>query len=248
MLEAESLSKSYGDFEAVQELSFSIPEGEVVGLLGPNGAGKTTTMRMLTTFIPPSSGSARVAGFDIAKQSAEVRKNIGYLPETPALYPEMRVTEFLRFVGKIKGIPSKVLSSRIEEMLERCILSEVKNKLCANLSRGFRQRVGLASAIIHKPKVIILDEPTSGLDPAQIIEIRKLIRSLGDDHTVILSTHILPEVAETCTQAIIIARGRLVVRGTLEELTKERGLEERFLEAVAGEYRAQLAEGESDAK
>ncbi|MBP9837100.1 MAG: ABC transporter ATP-binding protein [Proteobacteria bacterium] len=235
MIEAQNLSKIYGDVYAVNSLSFSIKTGEVVGLLGPNGAGKTTTMRMLTTFLPPSSGTAKVAGFDIYKEADQVRKNIGYLPETPPLYPELTVNEFLNFVAKIKGIPSKSLKSSVDEIIELCGLKNERKKLCSQLSKGYRQRVGIAHAIVHRPKVIILDEPTSGLDPAQIIEIRQLIKSLKDKHTVILSTHILPEVTETCSKVIIIAHGKIKVEGDLAELTKEKTLEQRFLEVVATE-------------
>ena len=232
MIEAKNLSKRYGDISAVNGLTFSIAPGEVVGLLGPNGAGKTTTMRMLTTFIGPSSGTAVVADYDICKDPLEVRRNIGYLPETPPVYPELRVEEYLTFVAKIKGVKGKLVRGRVSEELERCNLSGVRRRLCGELSKGYRQRLGLAGALVHNPKVIILDEPTSGLDPAQIIEIRQLIRSLQQAHTVVLSTHILPEVAETCTKVIIVANGLVVAEGSVAELTKEKTLEERFLEAV----------------
>ena len=233
MIRALNLTKKYGDFTAVSDLSFEVAEGEVVGLLGPNAAGKTTTMRMLTTFLPPTGGSASVAGFDICKEPQQVRHNIGYLPETPPLYPELRVIEYLRFVASIRGV-SKV-ESEIDQAIERTGLGDVRNRLCSQLSKGYRQRVGLAQAIVHKPKVIILDEPTSGLDPAQIIEIRKLVATLRGEHTVILSTHILPEVTEICSRVIIVARGRVVNEGTIEELTKEKSLEEHFMAAVSSE-------------
>ncbi len=232
MIETKNLSKHYGQFEAVKNLTFSLNQGEIVGLLGPNGAGKTTTMRMLTTFLAPSAGSAVVAGFDICKQPDLVRKNIGYLPETPPLYLELRVKEYLSFVAKLKGVSGPEVSKSVDEVIERCFLNDVTNKLCGHLSKGYRQRVGLAQAIVHKPAVIILDEPTSGLDPAQIIEIRKLIRELGEDHTVILSTHILPEVSETCSSVIIIANGEVASSGTIEELTQDGTLEEKFLSAI----------------
>ena len=235
MIEANNIGKRYGDIQAVRGVSFKIPDGEVVGFLGPNGAGKTTTMRMLTTFLPPSFGGAHVGDFDIIKHPAEVRRILGYLPETPPLYMELRVGEYLRFIAKIKGIPRAQQASAVDEMISRCGLSDVTKRLCGQLSKGFRQRVGLAQALIHKPKVIILDEPTSGLDPAQIIEMRKLIRDLQGKHTVVLSTHILPEVIETCSRVIIIAKGQIRVDGNLAELTKEKNLEERFLDAVAGE-------------
>lgn len=245
MIEAEGLSKYYARLPAVDEVSFRIAKGEVVGLLGPNGAGKTTTMRMLTTFLSPSSGTAKIAGYDICTQAEAVRAQIGYLPETPALYPELTPKEFLTFIAKVKGVPRKALKERVDQAIEQCLLTEVTSKVCGQLSRGYRQRVGLAAAIVHRPKVIILDEPTSGLDPAQIIDIRQLIRGFAQEHTVLLSTHILPEVAETCSRVLIIARGKIVVEGSLKELTKERTLEECFLQAVAGypqEVAAQLEE------
>jgi ABC-2 type transport system ATP-binding protein len=233
MIKANKLRKVYGETQAVKELSFEISDGEVVGFLGPNGAGKTTTMRMLTTFVAPSGGTAEVAGYDICKQASEVRQNIGYLPETPALYPEMKVIEYLRYVAQLKNLSKKSIKSSLAEVLERFLIADVKEKLCAQLSRGYRQRVGLAAALIHNPKVIILDEPTSGLDPAQIIEIRELIKGLAGDHSVILSTHILSEVSETCSKVIIISDGELVASGSVEELTENKTLEERFLEAVS---------------
>lgn len=234
MIEVHELSKRYGDFQAVEKVSFSIGAGEVVGLLGPNGAGKTTTMRMLTTFLAPSGGTAKIAGFDIIREADKVRQHIGYLPETPALYPELTVEEFLRFIAKLKGVSNRDLKDAIDQSLRDCLLTDVAQRLCGQLSRGYRQRVGLAAAIVHRPQVIILDEPTSGLDPAQIVDIRSLIRDLGKKHTVILSTHILPEVAETCSRVIIIARGTIVAAGLLSEMTKEQTLEEKFLQAVAG--------------
>ena len=243
MIEVENLSKRYADFAAVKGLSFRIDAGEVVGLLGPNGAGKTTTMRMLTTILAPSAGTARIDGFDIAKQAAEVRARIGYLPEIPPLYPELRVREYLTFVGKIRGVKPKALRARVDEMIAQCALTTVASKLCSQLSRGFRQRVGLAQALIHNPPVIILDEPTSGLDPAQIIEIRNVIAGLRGNHTVVLSTHILPEVSQTCSRVVIIANGQIVVQGKLEELTVSHTLEERFLEAVSIDNRGETAEG-----
>ncbi|MCC6932529.1 MAG: ATP-binding cassette domain-containing protein [Deltaproteobacteria bacterium] len=235
MIETFNLSKRYRELEAVAGVSFKIADKQVVGLLGPNGAGKTTTMRMLTTYLPPSGGTAKVCGYDINKQAQEVRKQIGYLPETPPIYPELTVEEYLSFVAGIKGISGKKIKEAVDDMLTRCALTQSAKRLCGELSKGYRQRVGLAQALIHNPKVIILDEPTSGLDPAQIIEIRQLIKSLGRDHTVILSTHILQEVAEVCSRVLIIARGCIVVEGDFAELTKEKTLEQRFLEAVASE-------------
>jgi ABC-2 type transport system ATP-binding protein len=235
MIEVQKLTKSYGEYRAVSEVSFTASKGQIVGFLGPNGAGKTTTMRMLVTYLPPTSGSALVAGYDITTQSAEVRKRIGYLPENPPLYGEMTVQEYLRFVAEIKGIPRSAIRSKIEDVLERCFIGDVRHKLCQHLSRGYRQRVGLAQAIIHDPDVVILDEPTSGLDPKQIIDIRKLIKSLGESHCVILSTHILPEVSTVCDKVVIINRGKIVKESTLAELTRERSLEQVFIESVSAE-------------
>ncbi len=233
MIQATGLTKMFGEIEAVRDVSFSIADGDVVGLLGPNGAGKTTTMRMLTTFLPPTTGTAVVAGFDVLRQGHEVRKNIGYLPETPPLYPELTVKEYITFVAKIRGMPSRAVNDAVARALRRCALTAVADRLCGNLSKGYRQRVGLAQAIVHEPQVLILDEPTSGLDPKQIIEIRQLIRDLKGNHTVVLSTHILPEVAETCSRVIIIANGRITAEGSLAELTANATLEECFLQAIA---------------
>jgi ABC-2 type transport system ATP-binding protein len=227
MIEASKICKRYGDFVAVSDVTFSAAMGDIVGFLGPNGAGKTSTIRILATYLPPTSGTARVAGYDVITQADEVRKQIGYLPETPPLYPEMSVEEYLTFVASIK--------SRVEESIERCFLGDVRKKLCQHLSRGFRQRAGLAQAIIHNPKVIILDEPTSGLDPKQIIEIRELISSLAKDHTVILSTHILPEVTMVCSKVVIINRGRVVLEQGLAELTRGSSLERVFMDCISQE-------------
>jgi len=235
MIEVNSLSKEYGDYAAVKGITFSAAKGEIVGFLGPNGAGKTTTIRMLATYLPPSRGTAKIAGFDIVKDSDEVRKRIGYLPENPPLYGEMTIEEYLKFVAEIKGIKRNAIVSNVERVIEQCFLKDVRKKLCSHLSRGYRQRVGLAQAIIHNPEVIILDEPTSGLDPKQITEIRHLIRSLAVNHTVILSTHILPEVSIVCSKVVIINRGRIVVESDLQGLTQTRSLEQVFLECVGGE-------------
>lgn len=232
MIEVERLSKLYGDYTAVADVSFSASKGEIVGFLGPNGAGKTTTIRMLATYLPPSAGTARIAGFDIVTQSDEVRRRIGYLPENPPLYGEMTVEEYLRFVADIKGVPRASRTARVGEVLERCFITDVRKKLCQHLSRGYRQRVGLAQAIIHEPEVIILDEPTSGLDPKQIIQIRELIKSLGTSHTVLLSTHILPEVSMVCSKVVIVSRGRIVKESSLADLTREKPLEQVFIESV----------------
>jgi ABC-2 type transport system ATP-binding protein len=235
MIEVSDLSKTYGDYAAVSKVSFSAAKGDIVGFLGPNGAGKTTTIRMLATYLPPSSGSASIAGFDILREADEVRKHIGYLPENPPLYPEMTVHEYLKFIAEIKGVPRAKIQERISEVIEQCFITDVRNKLCQHLSRGYRQRVGLAQAIIHDPEVIILDEPTSGLDPKQIIDIRKLIHSLGESHTVVLSTHILPEVSMLCNKVVIISNGRVVIESELGDLTKDKDLEQIFIESVSRE-------------
>lgn len=233
MIKVEGLTKRYARHVAVDNISFEVQKGEIVGFLGPNGAGKTTTMRVLTCFLPPTSGTAQVAGFDVLEQPMEVKKRIGYLPETPPLYPEMEVIEYLEFVGRLKGVPKDNLSSRIDEVLEKCAIGDVRTKLISKLSKGYRQRVGLAQAILHNPDVLILDEPTSGLDPQQIIETRDLIKGLAGDHTIILSTHILPEVEQTCQQVIIIARGKLVATDSVENLTSRlRGAESVAVEVM----------------
>ena len=231
MIEVKNLTKSYADFEAVSNVSFSAAKGEIVGFLGPNGAGKTTTIRMLSTFLPPTSGTATVAGYDITEQADEVRRRIGYLPETPPLYSELTVKEYLTFVARIKGVPAKSVRSRVDESLQRCFIGDVSSKLCGHLSRGYRQRVGIAQALINEPEVIILDEPTSGLDPIQITEIRQLISSLGKQHTIILCTHILPEVTMICNKVVIINRGRIVLEQNLSQL-KDQNLEQIFLNCV----------------
>src|ERR1700680_462604 len=234
MIKVEGLSKRYARTLAVDNISFEVQKGQIVGFLGPNGAGKTTTMRILTCFLPPSAGTANVAGFDVLEQPMEVKKRIGYLPETPPLYPEMEVREYLTFVGKLKGMSGASLALRVDEVAERCAIADVKNKLLGKLSKGYRQRVGLAQAIIHNPDVLILDEPTAGLDPKQINDTRELIRSLKGDHTIILSTHILPEVEQTCQQVIIINKGKLVATDSVSNLqNRARGAESLLVE-VAG--------------
>ena len=226
MIKVEGLTKRYARNIAVDNISFEVNKGEIVGFLGPNGAGKTTTMRVLTCFLPPTTGSANVAGFDVLEQSYEVKKRIGYLPETPPLYPEMEVEEYLTFVGRLKGISSADIARRVDEVAGRCAVGDVKKKLIGKLSKGYRQRVGLAQAIIHNPEVLILDEPTSGLDPKQIIETRELITGLAGDHTIILSTHILSEIEHSCQKVIIISRGKLVAIDSVENLTNRlRGAE-----------------------
>lgn len=227
----QGLGKRYGDHEAVRGLSFEIGPGEVVGFLGPNGAGKTTTMRMLTGFIAPTDGMVRIAGFDIFSDALEARRSIGYLPETPPLYPEMTPESYLDFVSKIKDVPRAKRAAAVERALERCGLLEVRRREIRQLSKGFRQRVGLAQAIVHDPKVLVLDEPTVGLDPIQIREIRAVIRDLAATgrQTVILSTHILAEVEAICQRVILINRGRKVLDQSLSELTSGgASLEEAF--------------------
>lgn len=221
MIKVEGVTKRYGPNTAVNNISFEVERGEIVGFLGPNGAGKTTTMRILTGFLPPTSGTASVGGFDVSLSPIEVKGRIGYLPETPPLYPEMEVSAYLRFVAGIKGIPRKEIARRVECVLERTASTDVRDTLVGKLSKGFRQRVGLAQALIHSPEVLVLDEPTSGLDPKQIIEVRRLIRSLAGEHTIILSTHILPEVSETCGRVIIINEGRIEASDTPENLTAQ---------------------------
>src|SRR5246127_1444275 len=234
MITVKELTKRYGRTTAVDQISFEVAQGQVVGFLGPNGAGKTTTMRMLTCFLPPSAGTAKVAGFDVLEQPLEVKRRIGYLPETPPLYPEMETAEYLKFVGQLKGLSGSDLLKRVDYACERCAIADVKKKLLGKLSKGYRQRVGLAQAVIHNPDVLILDEPTAGLDPKQINETRDLIRSLAGDHTVILSTHILPEVEQTCQKVIIINKGKLVATDSVQNLqSRARGAESVVVE-VAG--------------
>src|ERR1700745_205505 len=218
MISVRELTKKYARNLAVDHISFEVQKGEIVGFLGPNGAGKTTTMRMLTCFLPPTSGAASVAGFDVLEQPMEVKKRIGYLPEMPPLYHEMRATEYLMFGGKLKGLSGTGLRQRVDPACERCAITDMKDKLLGKLSKGYRQRVGLAQAILHNPDVLILDEPTAGLDPKKINETRDLIKSLAGDHTIILSTHILPEVEQTCQQVIIINKGRLVATDSVSNL------------------------------
>jgi ABC-2 type transport system ATP-binding protein len=224
MIQVEGLTKKYARHVAVNDISFSVDKGDIVGFLGPNGAGKTTTMRMLTCFLPPTEGKATVAGFDVFEQSFEVKKRIGYLPEAPPLYPEMSVRDYLTFVARLKNVPAGEVNSRTEQVMERCSVADVKHKLISKLSKGYRQRVGLAQAIIHNPDVLILDEPTSGLDPKQITETRELIQSLSGEHTIILSTHILPEVEAVCRKVIIINKGRLVATDSVENLKSRAGI------------------------
>jgi ABC-2 type transport system ATP-binding protein len=224
MIQVEGLSKRYARHVAVNNISFSVEKGDIVGFLGPNGAGKTTTMRILTCFMPPTEGKATVAGFDVFEQPFEVKKHIGYLPEAPPLYPEMNVHDYLAFVARLKNVPSNEVESRTQQVMERCSCSDVQSKLISKLSKGYRQRVGLAQAIIHNPDVLILDEPTSGLDPKQINETRELIKRLSGEHTIILSTHILPEVEAVCKRVIIINKGRVVATDSVENLKNRAGM------------------------
>jgi len=221
MIQVDSLTKRYGPVEAIHDVSFGVEKGRIVGFLGPNGAGKSTTMKILSCFMPASGGTARVAGYDVFSQSLEVRRRIGYLPENAPLYPDLSVAAFLDFVAEIKGIGRTARRGRVADVMERCFVTDMQNRLIGKLSKGYRQRVGLAQALLGDPEVLILDEPTIGLDPRQITEIRALIRSLAGQHTVILSTHILPEVSMVCDGVIIINRGRIVAQGTESELVQQ---------------------------
>ena len=218
MIEVVGLTKIYGERAAVEGIDFSVRKGEILGFLGPNGAGKTTTMRILTGYLAPTSGTARVGGFDVQDSPIEVKRRIGYLPEHPPLYTEMLVRPFLRFVASLRGVPRKERASRVDRAIERCGLQPVAGRLIGNLSKGYQQRVGLAQAILHDPDVLILDEPTVGLDPSQILEIRQLIKSFAGEHTVILSTHILAEVTMTCNRVLIINEGKIAADETMERL------------------------------
>lgn len=220
MIEVQQLTKRYGPTLAVSDISFEVRKGEVLGFLGPNGAGKTTTMRVITGYLPPSSGKVTVAGFDVVEESIEARRHIGYLPENPPVYTDMRVSEYLAFVGRIKGVPRSDLRRRIDEVSEKCAITDVQSRQVGKLSKGYRQRVGLAQALIHNPDVLVLDEPTAGLDPKQIIETRELIRGLAGQHTVVLSTHILPEVSKTCERVVVINAGKVVAVGAPDDLTR----------------------------
>ena len=229
MIKVEGLTKRYGDVTAIEDLSFQVEKGEIVGFLGPNGAGKTTTMRIITGFLPSTDGMVSVSGHDIFEKPMEVKKKIGYLPEHPPLYADMTVAGYLKFVSKIKGVPRSARADAIDRMVQRCGLKDVRKKIIGKLSKGYRQRVGLAQAMIHDPEVLILDEPTIGLDPKQIIEIRELVKSLAGDQTIILSTHILPEVTMICQRCLIIDQGRIVADDSLEALTAQGSLESVFL-------------------
>jgi ABC-2 type transport system ATP-binding protein len=221
MIEVRNLTKQYGQIKAVDQISFDVNRGEIIGFLGPNGAGKTTTMRILTCFMPATSGTAKIAGFDVFEEPLEVKKRVGYLPEIPPLYSEMTVKSYLDYVATIKAVPSQKRKEAVSHVIDRCALDSVKNRLIGHLSKGFRQRVGLAQALVHNPQILILDEPTIGLDPKQIIEIRKLIKELSGDHTVILSTHILPEVTQLCQRIIILNQGKIVAVDTYDQLAAD---------------------------
>jgi ABC-2 type transport system ATP-binding protein len=241
MIEVRNLTKRYGDLTAIRGISFTVAKGEVLGFLGPNGAGKTTTMRIVTGYMPASEGTITVDGFDVFENSFEVRKRIGYLPENPPLYGDMTVESFLRFVARIKGVAKNAVGEATEKALETCGLTHVRGRLTGNLSKGYRQRVGLAQALIHDPPVLVLDEPTIGLDPRQIIEIRSLIRHLAGSRTVILSTHILPEVAQICEKVVILSDGRVVLEDRLANLTQGATLEEVFLRAISRDEASEAA-------
>ena len=234
MIEVQHLTKRYGPVTAVDDVSFKAERGEILGFLGPNGAGKTTTMRVLTGYMPATDGKAIVAGYDVLEQPVEAKRRTGYLPETPPLYPDMTVSDYLAFCARIKGVPRSERATRLRSVMERTQIADVAKRHCAKLSKGYRQRVGLAQALLHNPEVLILDEPTAGLDPKQIIETRRLIKGLGGDHTIILSTHILPEVSQTCNRIVIINKGRVVAVDTPDNLTARlRGSETLYVQVDA---------------
>ena len=235
MLAVRQLAKRFGDVVALHDVSFEVGRGEIVGFLGPNGAGKTTTLRILSTFLTPDAGTAVVGGHDSARQPMAVRRKLGYLPEHPPLYLDHTVEEYLGFCAALRGVPRRKRAGALASVLERCGLGDVRGRLLGNLSKGFRQRVGLAQALVHGPEVLVLDEPTVGLDPQQIRGIRELIRSLAGEHTVLLSTHILPEVAAVCGRVVIVHRGRVVADAPVSELTGAGSLEEAFLRVTAGD-------------
>ncbi|MFQ6676644.1 MAG: ABC transporter ATP-binding protein [Fidelibacterota bacterium] len=234
MIEVMNLTKRYGTLTAVDRISFTVEKGEILGFLGPNGAGKTTTMRIITGYMPPTEGFAKVAGFDVSDHPMDVKRRIGYLPETPPLYVDMTVNEYLAFCARLKQIPGAQVENRVRQVCERVDVLDVKEKVIKTLSKGYRQRVGLAQALIHDPEVLILDEPTLGLDPIQIREVREMIKSLAGEHTIILSTHILPEVSMTCNRVIIINKGRLIAQDTPEGLTRSMKGTEKLTVVVEG--------------
>lgn len=240
MIEVKNLTKKYGDFTAISNLNFSVPKGVITGLLGPNGAGKSTTMKILSGFMPASSGNAQVAGFDVQDDAMEVKKRVGYLPEDPPLYVDMRVEEYLAHVAALKQVEKSKIAERVEYVMSRCGLKDRKSQVISTLSKGYKQRVGIAQALVHDPEVVILDEPTVGLDPVQIREIRDLIKDLAGNHTVILSTHILPEVTITCSHAIIINRGKVLHSGPIDSFTHggAQNLEEAYIKLISSETSA----------
>ena len=261
MIEVQHLTKRYGRVTAVDDVTFRVERGEILGFLGPNGAGKTTTMRIITGYMPPSAGKAVVAGFDVFDQAIQAKRRTGYLPETPPLYPDMTVREYLTFVARIKGVPSADRSARVAQVMKRTWVHDMAERHCGKLSKGYRQRVGLAQAILHNPDVLVLDEPTAGLDPKQIIETRQLIKELAGSHTIILSTHILPEVAQTCQRVVIINKGKVVAVDTPDNLTHRlSGAETMYvqvdaagtdaapaLEAIAGVRRVSVSDSHGGA-
>jgi len=239
VIEVEHLTKRYGPVTAVQDVTFQVHKGEILGFLGPNGAGKTTTMRVLTGYMPATEGRVAVAGHDVFEHPVEAKRRTGYLPETPPLYPDMTVREYLQFVAKIKGVPAGERKARVEKVMARTWVADMAGRACGKLSKGYKQRVGLAQALIHNPDVLILDEPTAGLDPKQIIETRRLIKELAGDHTIILSTHILPEVSQTCDRVVIINKGRVVAVDTPDNLTRRlRGSETMFVQVDSADAAA----------
>jgi len=234
VIEVQHLTKHYGRVTAVDDVTFRVERGEILGFLGPNGAGKTTTMRIITGYMPPSEGKAVVAGFDVFEQAIDAKRRTGYLPETPPLYPDMTVREYLTFVARIKGVPGQARKDRVEAVMKKAWVADMAERHCGKLSKGYRQRVGLAQAILHNPDVLVLDEPTAGLDPKQIIETRQLIKELAGTHTIVLSTHILPEVAQTCQRVVIINKGKVVAVDTPENLTRRlSGAETMYLQVDA---------------
>ncbi len=235
MIEVKNLTKAYGSFVAVKDISFKAEEGQILGFLGPNGAGKTTTMRIITGYMPATAGTVLVNGLDIFNSSLEARRLIGYLPENPPLYTDMRVDGYLRFVAKLRGVKRAAVDAAVEHVLRVCGLDEMAHRICGQLSKGYRQRVGLAQALIHDPQVLVLDEPTIGLDPRQIHEIRELIRGLAGKRTIVLSTHILPEVSQICDKVVIINDGRVVLEEQIAQLPAGTSLEDVFLNAIAKE-------------
>jgi ABC-2 type transport system ATP-binding protein len=248
MVEVDRLTKYYGSFAAIRDVTFTAGSGQILGFLGPNGAGKTTTMRILTGYMPANSGTARVAGFDVFDESREARKRTGYLPETPPLYPEMTPSSYLDFVARINGVPGRQRREAVARSLEATKTESVAKQPIGTLSRGFKQRVAIAQTLVHDPEVLILDEPTIGLDPKQIIEIRNLIKRLAKNRTVILSTHILPEVMQICDKVVIIAKGRIVAEDRLDSLTATEDLEQVFLRVTAGDSVPEPAVERADAE